>query len=145
MLWTLGGASALVAGHKLTSLSLLSKGFSALEADWRARHHDLPEGLLSRLRAAMSSYEERHQDPRNRQLHLVAIPLSFGGGIGLLIWPRYSPPWLLSLGGFGIGLGLELLGHALFEKHAPLFSEDPLSPLTGPIWELGRLGRSLRS
>jgi uncharacterized membrane protein YGL010W len=40
------------------------------------------------------------------------------------------------LGAFGVGWALNLVGHAAYEKRAPAFSEDGLSFLAGPVWDL---------
>jgi uncharacterized membrane protein YGL010W len=73
-------------------------------------------------------------------LHVVGIPLIVGGAVGLLA----APPVLgvlrfTSLAAFGVGWLLNLVGHAAFEKRAPAFSEDALSFVAGPVWDLRQL------
>ena len=53
--------------------------------------------------------------------------------------------WGVSLAAFAIGWLLNIVGHAAYEKRAPAFSEDCLSFLAGPVWDLQRLFRPARS
>jgi uncharacterized membrane protein YGL010W len=84
-------------------------------------------------------YEETHQHPTNRLLHRIGIPLIVGGAAGLLLAPAFRPVWFASAGAFTLGWGLNLVGHAAFEKNRPAFSADPLSFVTGPLWDLKAL------
>ena len=141
---TAGGMGALMAGGKATAIGLLTKGLRDIEAEWRAKHPDFQGGVRERWRHAIEFYEATHQDPTNRRLHLVGIPIIVGGTTGLLIWPRYTPPWFLSAGAFGFGWALNFVGHGLYEKNAPAFADDPLSFVAGPIWDLVHLKSVLK-
>jgi uncharacterized membrane protein YGL010W len=81
-------------------------------------------------------------------LHVIGIPLIVGGAIGLFASRPMNPVsgaiWLGSLTAFGSGWALNLLGHAVHGRRAPAFSEDGLSFLAGPIWDLQQLLRVAR-
>ncbi|MCA9547012.1 MAG: DUF962 domain-containing protein [Myxococcales bacterium] len=141
---TVGGMGALMTGGKATAIGLLSKGLKDIEAEWRAQHPDFQGGVRERWQHAIEFYEQTHQDPTNRKLHIVGIPIIVGGTTGLLIWPRYTPPWFLSAGAFGFGWALNFVGHGLYEKNAPAFADDPLSFVAGPIWDLMHLKQVLK-
>ncbi len=143
-LLTLGSGVALLAGRKAMSLALFSQGAKDIEAEWRAAHPDFVGGRRERWKAAIEFYEQTHQNPTNRKLHVIGIPIIVGATTGLLVWPSYSPPWFLSAGGFAFGWALNLLGHAVYEKNAPAFAEDPLSFVAGPVWDLMNLKKVLR-
>lgn len=138
-----GGMVVLVTGSKLTAVSMTAQGLRTLEEEWRAQHPDFDGGLAERWRAAVDFYDETHQDPTNRALHMIGIPIIVGGVAGLLIWPRYSPPWLLSAGAYAGGWALNLVGHAVYERNGPAFADDPLALLAGPVWDLARLRERL--
>ncbi|MCA9538771.1 MAG: DUF962 domain-containing protein [Myxococcales bacterium] len=138
-----GGMAALATGSKLSGLGLFARGVVDIEDEWRAAHPEFVGGVRERWRLAIEHYEATHQHPTNRKLHLVGIPIIIGGATGLIVWPRYSPPWWLSAGAFGAGWGLNLVGHAVFERNAPAFAEDPLSFVAGPVWDLMNLKSAL--
>ena len=46
---------------------------------------------------------------------------------------------------FPAGWALNLVGHAAFEKRAPAFSDDGLSFVAGPVWDLQQLLQSRRA
>ncbi|MEZ4472905.1 MAG: DUF962 domain-containing protein [bacterium] len=145
---TVGGMGALLGGRKVAALGLFAKGLRDLEAEWRAVHPEFQGGLRERWREAVEFYEATHTDDTNRKLHVVGIPLIVGGAVGLLVWPSYSPPWALAAGTFVTGWGLNIAGHAIFEKNAPAFADDPLSFVAGPVFDavqlralVGRLAR----
>lgn len=144
---TTGGAVALLAGQKALSLGLLKRGIGDLERAWRARE-GFEGGLRQRAAVALEGYDRHHQDPRNQALHLICLPMSYSGAVGLIIWPKYTPPWIVSAAGFSLGLGLDGLGHALFERGAPATLDDPLSFVVAPAWAArnvkARLGRRFR-
>ena len=79
---------------------------------------------------------------------MIGIPLIVGGAIGLFASRPMNPVsgaiWLGSLRAFGSGWALNLLGHAVHGRRAPAFSEDGLSFLAGPIWDLQQLLRVAR-
>jgi hypothetical protein len=133
------GMGALLLGRKLTGLTLFAKGCLGLEKHWREAHPYFEGDLAARWQKAVELYEGTHQDPTNRLLHMIGIPMIVGGAAGLLIMPSYTPPWLLAAGSFTTGWILNLVGHAVYEKNQPAFADDPLSFLAGPIWDLKQL------
>jgi hypothetical protein len=139
------GMGALCLGFKRSALSLFSLGLRTLELDWRRRHSEFRGGTGARWQAALEFYRETHQNPSNRTLHVVGIPLIVGGAVGLFVSRPLHPisggVWLGSLGAFGVGWALNLVGHAVHERRAPAFSEDGLSFIAGPVWELQELMR----
>lgn len=138
------GGAALLTGQKLTALALFGRGVYGLEKQWRAKHPEFTGDFNDRWRAATSFYEQTHQDPTNRALHMAGIPLILGGAIGLLAMPRYSPPWMLSAGAFVGGWALNLVGHSKYEKNAPAFADDPLSFVAGPVWDVQQAMKIVR-
>jgi hypothetical protein len=134
------GMGSLCLGFKVPALGLFAVGVLQIEQDWRARHVAFRGGIGARWRCALDFYSATHQDPTNRTLHVVGIPLIVGGATGLLAARAVvGPIGLASLGAFGVGWLLNLVGHAAFEKRAPAFSEDALSFLAGPAWDLRQL------
>ena len=132
------GMGALMAGAKLTGLALFTKGMVGLEQEWRAQRES--EGTwAARFEKAAVCYEGTHQDPTNRVLHRVGIPMIVGGAAGLIVFPSYRPFWLASHALFTVGWGLNLVGHSVYEKNKPAFADDPLSFLMGPLWDLRQL------
>jgi hypothetical protein len=131
-----GGMALLMAGPKVTGLAVFAKGVADLEKRWRADHPGFQGDFKARWEAATRFYESTHQDPINRALHMAGIPLILGGAIGLVAMPRYSPPWIVAAASFGAGWVLNIVGHAAFEKNRPAFSDDPLSFVAGPVWDV---------
>jgi uncharacterized membrane protein YGL010W len=141
------GMGALCAGFKLSAITLFGAGLRLLEKDWRARHPEFNGDTRDRFRESMSFYRDTHTNGTNRTLHLVGIPMILGGAAGLFVSrplsPITGPLWLGSLGAFATGWALNLIGHAAFEKQAPAFSDDGLSFIVGPVWDLQQmLGRA---
>src|SRR3954466_2881307 len=140
---SVAGMGALCAGFKLSALSLFGAGIKLLEKDWRARHPEFAGDAAERWQASLSFYRETHQNGTNRTLHLIGIPLILGGAAGLFVSKPLSPArgalWATSLGAFAAGWALNLIGHAAFEKRAPAFSDDGLSFIAGPVWDLQEL------
>jgi len=140
---SVAGMGALCAGFKLSALSLFGAGIKLLEKDWRARHPEFVGNAAERWQASLSFYRETHQNGTNRSLHLIGIPLILGGAAGLFVSKPLSPVrsalWATSLGAFAAGWALNLIGHAAFEKRAPAFSDDGLSFIAGPVWDLQQL------
>ena len=136
---TVGGMGTLLLGGKLTSLGLTYKGLSDIEDAWRAAHPEFDGDLRDRWREAVEFYEATHKDPMNRRLHIIGIPLIVGGAAGLLIFPSYTPPWAFAAGTFAGGWVLNIVGHALYEKNAPAFADDPLSFIAGPVFDVVQL------
>jgi hypothetical protein len=134
------GMGVLCFGFKAAALTLFGIGVSQIEQDWRARHPEFRGGVGARWRSALDFYRRTHEHPTNRVLHMIGIPLIVGGALGLLLSPPLAPflgaVWLGSLAAFGTGWLLNLVGHVAYEKRAPAFSEDALSFLAGPVWDL---------
>ncbi len=139
------GMGALCLGFKRTALSLFAAGVRTIEQDWRSRHPEFHGGIPKRWQLSLDFYRETHQNPTNRTLHVIGIPLIVGGAVGLFASRPLSPVsgglWLGSLGAFSVGWALNLVGHAVHEKRAPAFSEDALSFIAGPVWDLEQLLR----
>lgn len=133
--FTVGGMGTLLAGGKLSALTMTAKGLKDIEAEWRARHPDFQGGVWLRWQEAVDFYEATHKDPTNRRLHIIGIPLILGGALGLLVFPRYTPPWAFAAASFTGGWALNIVGHAVFEKNAPAFADDPLSFVAGPVFD----------
>ena len=138
-----GGMLALMLGSKSMALALFSKGIADLEKGWRADHPDVAPGWRVRWEHATRFYEKTHTNPVNRALHMAGIPLILSGAIGLVTMPRFSPPWAMSAGAFGIGWALNIVGHSVYEKNRPAFADDPLSFVAGPIWDLAQVRQAL--
>jgi len=136
---------ALCFGLKRSALLLFATGVREIERDWRHRHPEFQGTLAERWQLSLEFYRETHQNPTNRRLHVVGIPLIVGGAAGLLLSRPLSPVsgglWLGSLAAFSGGWALNILGHAAYEGRAPAFSEDGLSFLAGPVWDLQQLLR----
>lgn len=147
--WTVGGMAALTFGApRLPALGAFVKGARMLEDGWRRRHPRFEGGLTERWAKAEAFYEGTHQDPTNRVLHIVGIPMILGGAVGMIAFRPIgvsAPLWYGSAGTFAGGWVLNIVGHAVFEKNAPAFKDDPLSFLAGPIWDARQVARRLRS
>jgi len=131
-----GGMVALLAGGKLSAMALFGYGLVGLERQWRARHPDFKGDFKDRWQEALRFYEETHQEPTNRKLHIIGIPFIVAGTVGLLAFPSYTPPWGLAAASFVGGWVLNFIGHGKYEKKAPAFADDPLSFIAGPVWDL---------
>lgn len=131
----IGGMGLLFLGRKLEGLALFTKGAYDLETVYRDEHPELEPGFEPRWENAIEFYNETHQEPTNRILHMWGIPLIVGGAIGLLATKSYKKPWIFSAAAFGIGWALNILGHAKYEKNKPAFTDDPLSFIAGPVWD----------
>lgn len=129
------GAGALMLGGKVSGLALFTKGIVGLEQEWR-RKRGFTGTWSERFEKAAAFYEGTHQDPTNRLLHKVGIPMIVGGAAGLIVFPSYRPAWLASHALFSVGWGLNFIGHGVYERNAPAFADDPLSFLMGPLWDL---------
>ncbi len=134
--WAIAGMATLLTGQKASALTMFARGVALLERAWRERNPDFQGGFKERVAESVRFYEETHQHPVNRRLHQIGIPLIVGGAAGLVLAPAFRPLWLASAGSFAVGWGLNILGHAAFEKNRPAFSADPLSFVTGPLWDL---------
>lgn len=136
MKWAVGGMATLLTGQKAPALGMFARGVVLLERAWRERHPDFQGGARERVAESVRFYEETHAHPMNRRLHQIGIPMIVGGAAGLVLTPSFSPPWFASAGLFAVGWGLNIVGHAAFEKNRPAFSADPLSFITGPLWDV---------
>ena len=142
-----GGMGTLVAGAGPLALVPFLAGARGIEGAYRAKH-GFDGTFAERWARAITFYEGTHQDPTNRALHLVGMPFIVAGTAGLTVsspfnplsWPVYGP----SLASFAGGWALNLVGHAVYEKNAPALTEDPLSFIAGPMWELDILRKRLR-
>jgi hypothetical protein len=138
------GMAALLTPWKGAALGLFARAVFELEGAWREAHPEFHGSLLERWRLALEQYDAQHQDPKNRAMHLVGIPLIAGGAVGLLASPTLSPGWFVSAAAFGSGWALSLTGHALFERNAPdELGDDPLSVVAGPVSDAKNLAASL--
>ncbi len=140
-----GGMASLLTGNKIASLAAFGQGFYQLERAWRADHPDFDGDLSARFAESVRFYEETHQDPTNRKLHVIGIPMIVGGAAGLLLAPPFRPVWTLSAGAFVAGWALNIIGHARHEKNAPAFADDPLSFIAGPLWDVKQVMDKRRS
>jgi len=136
MKWAVAGMATLLTGQKVSALSMFARGVALLERSWRERNPDFEGGIKERVAESVRFYEENHQHPVNRRLHQIGIPLIVGGAAGLLLAPAFRPAWFASAGAFAVGWGLNIVGHSGFEKNRPAFSADPLSFITGPLWDV---------
>lgn len=133
-----GGMTGLLTGSKLGALALFGKGLWGLEQVYR-EDRGFDGTWSERWREAGEFYARTHQNPVNRALHIVGIPMIAGGALGMLAFPRWQPLWAASALGYTAGWTLNFIGHGLFEKNAPAFADDPLSFFVGPIWDLKQL------
>lgn len=134
-----GGMALLMFGRKAEGLALFGKGMYDLEKIYREEHPDLEPGFDKRWEKAVEFYESTHLDKTNRTLHMVGIPIIVGGAIGLLASKPYKKVWLASAAAFGFGWALNILGHSKYEKNKPAFTDDPLSFIAGPVWDVKQL------
>ncbi len=145
--WAISGMVALLSGRKMAGLGMFARGLAVLEQGWRAKHPNFQGGFSERWEAATEFYDATHRNKVNRWLHITGIPLIVVGAAGLLAFKPYRPAWTAAAGSFAVGWGLNILGHAAFERNAPAFKDDPLSFIAGPVWDIQQLfgKRSARS
>lgn len=134
-----GGMAMLLFGQKAKGLMMFAHGFFTLEKEYRKAHPHLEPGLKARWDEAVTFYEETHQNETNRTLHRLGIPVILGGAAGLLLAKPYRLPWMISAFAFAGGWALNILGHSKYEKKAPAFTEDPLSFIAGPVWDIKQM------
>lgn len=134
--WAIAGMATLLTGQKASALTMFARGVALLERSWRERNPQFEGGFKERVAESVRFYEETHRHPTNRKLHQIGIPMIVGGAAGLLLAPAFRPVWLASAGSFALGWGLNIVGHSGFEKNRPAFSADPLSFITGPLWDV---------
>lgn len=79
------------------------------------------------LKNVLEKYRQDHQNPVNKALHTVGIPMIV---VSLVIIP-FNP--LLAAALFVLGWILQFIGHA-FEGKKPTFMSDPRALIAGPIW-----------
>jgi uncharacterized membrane protein YGL010W len=79
------------------------------------------------IKAMMAKYREDHQNPVNRTLHTIGIPMIVASLPVMLA----APP--IGIGMFIVGWILQFVGHA-FEGKMPSFFSDPRFLLVGPMW-----------
>jgi len=135
----IGGMGLLLLGHKLKGLGMFAHGFTALEELYREAHPELKPGLQARWEKATEFYEANHQNETNRTLHRLGIPFIVGGALGLLVSKPHRLPWMVSAAAFAGGWASNIIGHSVYEKNAPAFTEDPLSFIAGPVWDIQQM------
>ena len=84
------------------------------------------------MQSMFAKYREDHQNPINRALHTVGIPLIVAA------IPAFPFNPLLATGMFVVGWILQFIGHA-FEGKMPSFFSDPRYLLVGPMWLFRKL------
>ena len=75
----------------------------------------------------LAVYREKHQNPINRVLHSIGIPMIVVS-LGVVFWN-----WRIGLGLFILGWILQFTGH-LFEGKMPAFFSNPTYLFVGVIW-----------
>jgi uncharacterized membrane protein YGL010W len=83
--------------------------------------------MASKLQSMLDKYRDDHQNPVNRALHTIGIPMIVAS---IPVFP--FNPWL-GTGLFVFGWILQFVGHA-FEGKMPSFFSDPRFLLVGPMW-----------
>lgn len=126
--WAVSGMVALLAGRKVAGLGMFARGLAVLEQGWRDRHPNFEGGISERWEAATEFYESTHRNKTNRWSTWRASPSSSAARWASSPSSPYRPAWGVSAGSFAFGWGLNILGHAAFEKNAPAFKDDPLLP-----------------
>jgi len=84
----------------------------------------------------LRKYEAKHQNPTNRAIHRVGVPLIVLAIITLF----FNRP--LGFGLLGLGWALQFLGHHI-EGNKPAFMQNPVFLFVGPIWVFRSLRRLL--
>jgi uncharacterized membrane protein YGL010W len=79
------------------------------------------------IKQMMAKYREDHQNPVNRTLHSIGIPMIVASLPVILA----APPIGITM--FVVGWILQFVGHA-FEGKMPSFFSDPKYLLIGPMW-----------
>ena len=82
-----GGMIGIMTGAKATPIAMFAVGARGLERRWRREHPDFDGDLRERWQRAIEFYDATHQDPTNRVLHTVGIPMIAGGLLGMLAAP----------------------------------------------------------
>ena len=134
-----GGMALVLAGRKKEGLLMFLHGFYGLEKNYREQNPRLEPGLKARWRASVRFYDATHQEPTNRTLHRWGIPVILVGALGLLVTKPYTKLWWAAASAFSLGWVSNILGHRKYEKNTPAFTEDTLSFIAGPVWDLKQL------
>lgn len=82
---------------------------------------------MSTLEDLLEQYDQDHQHPANRALHLVGITLIGASSVTVFV----APP--LALGLFVAGWAAQFTGHAI-EGKRPSFSRDLRFMAVGAVW-----------
>lgn len=135
----IAGMALVLAGRKKEGLLTFAHGFYALEKSYRENNPRLEPGFKARWRESVRFYDETHQEPTNRTLHRWGIPVILASALGLLLTKPYTRPWWVSASAFALGWATNIVGHGKYEKNRPAFTEDPLSFVAGPVWDLKQL------
>lgn len=89
----------------------------------------------AQLEELIESYDQDHQHPANRALHIVGITLIGASVVLVLVFPPLGITLFLA------GWGAQFLGHAI-EGKKPSFTRDPRFMAVGALW-YGRRVREL--
>jgi uncharacterized membrane protein YGL010W len=81
---------------------------------------------MSELERLLAEYEQDHQHPANRALHLVGITL-----IGSSVALAWLPP--VALAAFASGWAAQLIGHRI-EGNKPSFTRQRRYMAVGAVW-----------
>lgn len=92
---------------------------------------------MSKIEELIENYKRDHQNPVNKALHMVGIPMILTS-LPLIF---FVPPLGIAL--FVLGWILQFIGHA-FEGKPPSFFRDPTFLLVGPTWYAKRIFAKLR-
>jgi uncharacterized membrane protein YGL010W len=92
---------------------------------------------MTRIEELLQAYDQDHQHPANRALHMVGIT-SIGASVAL-VW--VAPPLAAAL--FAGGWAAQLLGHRI-EGKPPSFRRDPAFMAVGALWYRDRVRAALR-
>lgn len=92
---------------------------------------------MSKIEELIENYKRDHQNPVNKALHMVGIPMILTS-LPLIF---FVPPLGIAL--FVLGWILQFVGHA-FEGKPPSFFRDPTFLLVGPTWYAKRIFAKLR-
>jgi len=90
----------------------------------------------SEMKHLLRKYEAKHQNPTNRAIHRIGVPLIVLSIPALF----FSRP--LGFGMLGLGWLLQILGHRI-EGNKPAFMQNPIFLLVGPVWVFRTIRRLL--
>ena len=79
-----------------------------------------------------SIYNDKHNHPVNRLLHMIAIPIGFASFV--VVWWN----WKIALALIPTAFALAWLGHWV-EGNKPAFMTNPLHVFVAPLWMARKL------